>query len=251
MINNATSSLRDAIITEMRTGSCATTARQQTAEDSDDNVEWPPGTMGGDGYLTWTWGGRLHPVPKGWQLPKGTVSMMFNLWVHGNAAMHIAPYRFIKAWDLCPSEDRMDLPLVFTLEARAQIVAKTRRTWATYLSQATDVMVFIQEHTRMTWSQLRALSATEREGKFMAAFTDSDMCTRMHGDITEEARMQRECMKCLTSLSTGGCRRRRCCARPLATLRNLQAARRRVSKGHVGTVAGGGSFGLSDFSDVF
>ena len=125
-------------------------------------------------------------MPKGWSLPKGNVSMLFNLWVQGNALMGIAPYRFLKSWDLIPLEERMDMPLVLSAKERASTLARTARTWKAYLSQANDVMLVIQEGAGLTWQQLAALSASEREGSFIASF--QAMCRRLHPDISDEAR---------------------------------------------------------------
>jgi hypothetical protein len=111
------------------------------ADNSMTNEQWPKGTMGPHGHMQWTWGGRLHPVPQGWSLPKGNVSMLFNLWVKRNAAMGIQPYRFVKSWDLVPLEERSNLLLVLSQQGSADVLARTERTWKVYLLQANNVML--------------------------------------------------------------------------------------------------------------
>ncbi len=63
------------------------TMTEEEADSQQDSPEWPRGTRGPNGHKQWTWGGKIHPVPQGWSLPKGNTSMLFNLWVNGNAAM--------------------------------------------------------------------------------------------------------------------------------------------------------------------
>ena len=140
-----------------------------------------------DGWMQWTWGGRIHPVPEGWCLPKGNVSMLFNLWVNGNPAKHLRPYRFLKGWDLqAPSEDTagVTVPLVLTIAARKKALVTMTGTWRSYLTQATDVMIVIQNECQMSFQDLQALSAQQREAKFVNAF--QNMCKRLHPNVSDE-----------------------------------------------------------------
>jgi hypothetical protein len=187
MISSANNLLRDVLLSEirrMRTDNSNDAGEQ--GDSSVNNEQWPPGTLGPNGYMQWTWGGRLHPVPQGWHLPKGNVSMLFNLWVKGNPAMGIRPCRFLKSWDLVPLEERANLPLVLSAQGRADALSRTARTWKAYLSQAHDVMLVIQDGIGKSWQALESLPATERECAFIASFTA--MSERMHPDISDEKR---------------------------------------------------------------
>jgi hypothetical protein len=185
MISNANNTLRDVLLAEIRLARGATNIIEQGALETPESQAWPAGTLI-DGHMQWTWGGRIHMVPQGWCLPKGNVSMLFNLWVVGNPAMRIQPYRFLKGWDLQATEAKAGakVPMVLSKAARRKALATTTRTWESYLSQATDVMIVIEEHCGMTFQRLAALSAQDREAKYIEAF--QTMCRRLHPGLSDE-----------------------------------------------------------------
>ena len=186
MISSANNSLREVLLSEIRSMQAVASITRQDEDNAEGGQGWPAGRVGADGHKQWSWGGRFHPVPKGWSLPKGNVSMLFNLWTQGNAAMGLAPYRFLKSWDLVATEEQLDLQLVLSSQARFAAVEKVTKNWKGYLSQAHDVMLVIQEGTGMTFAALAMLSAGERERKFIALFTA--MCQHMHPNISDEER---------------------------------------------------------------
>jgi len=163
MINDATNKLRDVLLTEIRLVRGVANEVQQSHPQATEPQAWQRGELV-DGWMQWTWGGRIHPVPEGWCLPRGNVSMLFNLWVNGNPAKHLRPYRFLKGWDLqAPSEDTagVTVPLVLTIAARKKALVTMTGTWRSYLMQATDVMIVIQNECQMSFQDLQALSAQQ------------------------------------------------------------------------------------------
>ncbi len=181
-----TNALCDCILGEIRSVHGMRGNAEDAAGNSDKaDAAWPGRALGREGYLQWTWGGRIHMVPKGWCLPMGTVSMLFHLWVNGNASMQLAPYQFLKGWDLQATEERSNLPLVLPPEARAKALTTRTQTWLTYLSQAGDVMLAIAQHANTTFAAFAAMQASERESKFIQAFTA--MCQSLHPDLSEES----------------------------------------------------------------
>ena len=51
-------------------------------------------------FKTWTWKGRVHPVPEGWKFPATDVKATWNLWHFGHVGDSIRPLRYLKKWDL-------------------------------------------------------------------------------------------------------------------------------------------------------
>jgi hypothetical protein len=57
-------------------------------------------------FLTFTWGGRLHPVPEGFRFPTTVdVKTLWELWWYGDKPKRIRPFRHIKSFDLTESRD--------------------------------------------------------------------------------------------------------------------------------------------------
>ncbi len=125
-------------------------------------------------------------VPRGWCLPKGTVSILFNLWVNGNPAMQIQPYLFLKGWDLVATEDKAGakIPMVLSPEMSKTVLETTSRTWRSYLTQATDVMLVMQQECGATWQRLSALTAQARKQIFIIAF--QKVIRQLHPDLSDE-----------------------------------------------------------------
>mmetsp|Transcript_14808 Transcript_14808/g.29715 ORF Transcript_14808/g.29715 Transcript_14808/m.29715 type:complete len:173 (+) Transcript_14808:254-772(+) len=97
--------------------------------------------------------------------------------------------RWLRAWDLQPLEEKLNLELVWSVEERNKRMQRTTRTWAAYLSQATDVMIALQQETGKTWQQLEATSPMEREQIFNAAF--NTMCSNILPDLSDAERDKR------------------------------------------------------------
>jgi len=51
-------------------------------------------------FTTWTWKGRLHPVPENWLFPSTDVKATWNLWHFGHVGDRIRPLRCLKKHDL-------------------------------------------------------------------------------------------------------------------------------------------------------
>lgn len=185
LIENSNNNLRDGLLAEIRQLRVRSGPVEESTPVDAASQEWPGGTVV-DGYMMWTWGGRLHMVPEGWCLPKGTVSALFNLWVAGNQAMRLRPYRFLKGYDLRATEKNAgkSIPLVWTPEVRKKLLKKVSANYRAYLSQARDVMIVISNACEMTFQQLAALSATEREAKYLEAF--QSVIKRLHPDKSDE-----------------------------------------------------------------
>jgi hypothetical protein len=60
-------------------------------------------------FSSWTWGGRIHPVPADFVLPKCNLKAIWDLWWCGNPAKQYAPYSRLKGFDLCNKKDRVNL----------------------------------------------------------------------------------------------------------------------------------------------
>lgn len=185
MITNANITLRDILLAEIRLVRGTANVSEQCTSQVSATETWPTGTLV-DGHMQWSWGGRIHMVPKGWSLPKGNVSMLFNLWVKGNSALHLQPYCFLKGWDFQATEEKtgVNLPMVLSAAARKKALDTTPATWRSYLSQATDVMIVIEDECGMTFQRLAALSAQDREAKFISAF--QALCRKLHPGLPDE-----------------------------------------------------------------
>lgn len=58
------------------------------------------------GCHLYPWGGRFHPVPRDFLMPRLNVKCMFDLWCDGNMDKDIGPFKFIKAHDLVNTKDK-------------------------------------------------------------------------------------------------------------------------------------------------
>jgi len=63
-------------------------------------------------FSSWTWGGRIHPVPADFELPKCNLKAIWDLWWCGNPAKQYAPYSRLKGFDLYNKKDRVNLSKV-------------------------------------------------------------------------------------------------------------------------------------------
>jgi hypothetical protein len=186
MIEKSNESMRDVLLKEIRAIQVNCNQEARTPQSSAAE-EWPGGELI-DGTMQWVWRGRIHMVPEGWCLPKGNVSMLFNLWVNGNPAMQLRPYRFLKGYDLqatanspaLSSEQRARITADFSVDAGKKVLDTATLTWRTYLTQARDVMIVIEHESGMKFHHLAALSAQEREKKYIEAFHQMCRYIRPH-----------------------------------------------------------------------
>ena len=51
-------------------------------------------------YKLWSWDGRLHNVPQGWNFPVVPASALWDLWLDGDKDQSIQPYRYLKSFDV-------------------------------------------------------------------------------------------------------------------------------------------------------
>ena len=125
-------------------------------------------------------------VPQGWSLPNGTTSMLFNLWVNGDQAMRIRAHRFLRSFDLAATDEHggEKFPAEMLPAERKLALWKISRTWHSYLTQATDVMIVIEHESGLKFRELAALPAAEREEKFVQAF--QAMCRRLEPGMSDE-----------------------------------------------------------------
>ena len=55
-------------------------------------------------FKTWTWGGRIHIVPEGFQLPRPSVKAFFMLWHFGNIDTAVGPLKFLSKYDVTKAD---------------------------------------------------------------------------------------------------------------------------------------------------
>ena len=67
---------------------------------------------------------------------------------------------------------------------REEMLKELSSSWRSYLSQARGVMIVIADACKMNFQQLAALSATEREEKYLKAF--QSVVKRLHPDLSDE-----------------------------------------------------------------
>lgn len=75
-----------ALLTEMEVNSTATPDREGGAGEGEHSDERFC-------YGTWTWGGRIHPVPEDFQFPKCNVRALWDFWWDGNRSEGLAQFR--------------------------------------------------------------------------------------------------------------------------------------------------------------
>ena len=59
-----------------------------------------PDASGDSRFQLWMWGGKLRPVPEGWQLPSTDAMATWRLWYFGNVSERIRPLRHLHKSDL-------------------------------------------------------------------------------------------------------------------------------------------------------
>jgi hypothetical protein len=89
LLNNAVNKMR----TELRDAIPATTTTSPSPKQFTDADADPR-------FQLWTWKGRLHMVPEGWQFPSTDVKATWNLWYYGHVHDRIRPLRHLKKADL-------------------------------------------------------------------------------------------------------------------------------------------------------
>ena len=72
----------------------------QERRDAEDVDVQPPR------FSSWTWGGRIHPVPHDFKFPNCSVPTTWNLWFFGNSAERISPFRQFKNFDMQTKRDK-------------------------------------------------------------------------------------------------------------------------------------------------
>jgi len=100
--------------------------------------------------------------------------------------MQVRPYRFLRGFDLRATEQHGggDVPLVWSESRRKELLATKTDTWKSYLTQAHDVMLVIENESGLTFQGLAHLPAQEREEKFLQAF--QAMCCRLLPGLSDE-----------------------------------------------------------------
>lgn len=66
-------------------------------------------SLTGGEWRTWTWGGKLHPVPEDFIWPTITVKLMWDLWHFGNREEQICPYKRLNNYDLKQQTQKVSL----------------------------------------------------------------------------------------------------------------------------------------------
>jgi hypothetical protein len=73
----------------------------RTVQQHEDAAEPPSTPASASAFETFTWGGRLHPVPQGFKFPVTLdVKTLWELWWYGDTSNGIRPYHHIKGFDL-------------------------------------------------------------------------------------------------------------------------------------------------------
>ena len=98
-MNTMIQTMRDELLTAIRDnggrGQAAVVVERGGAAVDDGS------TVQTNGYKTWNWGGRFHPVPENFIFPKCSVKAFWDLyWQEGEPAQCIAPYRLLKPYDI-------------------------------------------------------------------------------------------------------------------------------------------------------
>ena len=86
-VSKAVSGLTSFVLSQTRT---APTAPSNNADVGSSSVP----------YNIWTWGGKLHQLPKDFELPSVDIATAWRLWHLGNVSEKILPYRKINTDDL-------------------------------------------------------------------------------------------------------------------------------------------------------
>lgn len=63
-------------------------------------------------FSTFCWGGRFHPVPADFTMPKCNLKLMWDLWWSGNQSKQYAPYRTLKGIDMNNRSNKVNLSKV-------------------------------------------------------------------------------------------------------------------------------------------
>ncbi|MGZ5486838.1 MAG: hypothetical protein ACXWFB_13195 [Nitrososphaeraceae archaeon] len=72
------------------------------------------------------WGGRLHSVPQGFELPTSNIKNLWNLWWFGHANNQYPPYRYLSGLDFTTVSQKTQLSKTATVMKYIEQVAKTR-----------------------------------------------------------------------------------------------------------------------------
>lgn len=103
-------------------------------------------------FQVWTWAGKLHPVPMGFEFPSSTVKIMWMLWLFGHEQNHIRPYRSIRKFDLTKGKCQTRL-------------VKARKVMETILSYS-----YLEDHTPGASIPLHLLDRTVADVLFESGF---------------------------------------------------------------------------------
>jgi hypothetical protein len=88
LLNNAVNQMRTELRDAIPTTVVSSPIGQLTNIDADPR------------FQLWTWKGRMHMVPEGWQFPSTDVKATWNLWYYGHVQDRIRPLRYLKKADL-------------------------------------------------------------------------------------------------------------------------------------------------------
>lgn len=122
-------------------------------------------------FDTWSWGGRLHPVPQGWILPSAiNVKDTWHLWHFGHRACRIGPLRGLKKFDLSSgaqvtlwSKTRQTMQAIAQVMVDMQLVRTVKDVLV--LSEADSSAFF--DSAIVTWMNKLRAGTTQGRGRWM------------------------------------------------------------------------------------
>ena len=126
------------------------------------------GQLGLDGFRTWMWGrprASFHMVPEGWSLPVCNTSTLWNLWLMGNAAEQLQPYRQLRGSDL-------QSPVPCGRRQCKKLHENETNKWHSYLTKAKFVMARVLDKCGTSAKALSEANAQDREGAFRNAYQE-------------------------------------------------------------------------------
>ena len=153
-VNMLVSDLKRDLVDEMRKLTVAPGPAQEQPAEAEAGMQFTGGILR-DGFRWWMWGGRFHMIPKDFVFPVLNCAQLFPLWVRGNAAELIRPYRYIVGKDLKCSSD-----------------SQTTVRWKSYLSKARTVMKVLLAKSGKTWTELENMTAEARDEAFKKAYDE-------------------------------------------------------------------------------
>lgn len=108
----------------------------------------------------WVWGGRFHPIPEDFVLPKCNLKTFWDLWFEGNPLLRISPYKSFKKYDF-----------------------SSRKNYVSY-SKGKNVIQKLHELSGKNEQEINELNKIERDSLFISTF--QQFCVKYHPEVTND-----------------------------------------------------------------